>query len=125
MAIIAFIYTTGYVDRGDPGAHDYTELTLNLDGQWNALDLSAIVPAGAKAVLIVLELVGSTIFADFRMRKHGNANDYAISSGNVQVVAIANYNDCVVAVDADRKIDYIGGEVAISTVTMVIKGWWL
>lgn len=117
--------TTSYVDRGDPAAEDYTAATLTKDGAWHELDLSAIVPAGAKAITFGLVVLTSTIDSAARFKRFGNLNDKAITGINTQVSNIAFVGDLTVAVNAARKISYFFSNVVWIITNITVKGWWL
>lgn len=116
---------TSFVDRGDPAALDFTKGDLLQDNAWHDLDLSAIVPAGAKAVLIALSIASAYVNKDVKFRKNGVAPTPAISNSRTQVANIYYYTDNVVAVDADRKIEYLTTVPPWIAINIVIKGWWL
>jgi hypothetical protein len=114
---------TGFVDRGDPAAFDKS--TWTKDDAAHDWDLSAIVPAGAKAVLlrVVGMLSAGTSFAFFR--KNGNTNVFNTGSlfvhqaGNPEEVNIA------VACDSGRVIEYVVSSSGTwAGLDAVVRGWW-
>lgn len=115
---------TSFVDRGDPADYDKTSWTR--DNAWHDWDLSAIVPAGAKAVLLRIygydESVGQYIF----FRKNGNANAANTAAAYTQGINYAFAHDLVVACDTDRIIEYLAS-TAWNTAfpKAVVRGWWL
>lgn len=116
---------TSFVDRGDPAAYDFTKLTLTSDGTWHVMDLSAIVPAGAKAVTLRSDLWNADVGIHLRMRTLGNTNLYNVSSAITQVAGIIIYNDHIIPLDTDRKIEYIMPSTTWIAVNITVKGWWL
>lgn len=116
--------TTSYVDRGDPAAADYTNATLTVDGNWHELDLSAIVPAGAKAIGISAFLETDVIERFARFRRHGNFNSVNTAAFATQVANLNMAGDLVVNIDSDRKIDYLIDASGFVSFAMAVKGWW-
>ncbi len=113
-----------FVDRGDFNTYDWTQATLTTDGTWNDLDLSGIVPAGAKAVSINLLLADDVAGSHFSLRKNGNSNAFVQTPMYTQVGGILNGYTVTVACDANRVIEYYGANVAFATITIVVNGWW-
>lgn len=113
----------GWVDRGDPSSVDFSSFTN--DGTWRDLDLSSIVPAGAKAAM--LRLVGQATTNDklFSVRKNGNSN--SLNVGGIWLVA-ANVNhvaDVIVTLDSNRIVEYAGTSATWSNQTITVKGWFI
>lgn len=109
-------------DRGDPASADYTQATLTLDSSWNDLDLSGIVPTGAKAVALrVVITAGTGKYILFR--RNGNSNIINISQvtqGSL-TSTLAAVGDLVVPCDANQVIEYYGTG---GTLEVTVKGWW-
>lgn len=116
--------THSFVDRGDPASADWTEATLTVDGNWNELDISSIVPATAKAVLfscIIRDDAASTICG---FRKSGNVNFWNVSQMFTQVANVFYQQDICVAGSTNQKIEYNIG-AGMDTVYLTVRGWWL
>lgn len=116
--------TAGFVDRGDPAAYDFELNYFVRNAQWHLLDLSGIVPENAKAVLLLAYSKATVINNDFMVRMHGNVNLYSRSQLRTFVADVAIFQDWVVNLDTDRKIDYkldIGNWTAAG---ITVKGWW-
>lgn len=118
-----------YVDRGDPAAWDWLETgskaVLNTDNTWRDLDCSAIVPAGAIAILFLMLLKDDTADARFSMRKNGNTNAFAVTSGRTQVANISFVQNAIVACDTNRVVEYNGDNLAFTTCALIVQGWWI
>lgn len=112
-----------FVDRGDPAAADFTSFTT--DSYWHDLDLSSIVPSGAKAVLLGLELLDDAAGSYFLVRKNGNSNAYNADKIRTQVANISMDGNLIVFVDANRVIEYRAAAVTFSSIEMVVRGWWI
>lgn len=113
-----------YEDRGDPAAYDFDEGDLTTDGTWRDLDLSGIVPAGAKTVQLFVIVIDDTVGRNFQFRKNGNSNEYNHTVARSYVANVASYCDMTVSCDTDRKIEYKASNVAWSGIGIVVRGWW-
>lgn len=115
---------TSFVDRGDPAAYDWDLTDLTIDGAWHDLDLSGIVPAGAKSVLLSLYVKATAINKSLTLRKNGNVNTVN-SAGIIPPVANVFYrNDSTVACDTDRKIEYAGSAGFFNAIYISVRNWW-
>ena len=115
----------GFVDRGDPAAIDFTTSHFTTDGTYRDLDLSSIVPAGAVAVSLSVLIYDNAAGSFFGFRKKGNSNDVNRARIRTQVSNEVIEGDLVVAVDKDRKVQYIGSNLTFSEIDVVVKGWWI
>lgn len=118
--------TTAYVDRGDPAADDFTISSFTRDSTWRDLDLSSIVPAGAKAVALRIAYRNTTAGPDASFRKKGNSNAINMSTILCTVANQAASADLAVLCNTNRFIQYYfynSGTWNIANVT--VKGWWL
>jgi len=114
-----------FYDRGDPGAADF--LSFTNDSLWHTLDLSSIVPSGATAVSLKVSYAatrnggGSYI----ELRKNGNSNTINVGIIFTQVANNVISGDMVIAVDSNRKIQYLAlsGD-SIDSAEVTVKGWW-
>jgi len=115
---------TGFIDRGDPAAVDFAYGDLTHDGAWRDLDLSGIVPAGAKAVSLFHRQNTGTVLKHIYFRTKGNVNDKNVSKTFQQVANILRGKDHTIPLDADRKIQYESNIPIFSTCNITVKGWW-
>lgn len=117
-----------FQDRGDPAAYDYEETgdksILDTDGDWHDLDLSAIVPTGAKAILLRVSIQDDSVGSFFLLRKNGRVSDFNIAILRTQVADAYIDQAIVIACDTNRVIEYKGSDVAFSLVALVVSGWW-
>lgn len=111
-------------DRGDPAAWDWRLVNLTEDGAWHDLDLSAIVPAGAKAVLLRVRYSADAITHNAKFRKNGNANVYNMGILYASVANIFMMQDIVCACDSNRVIEYLLTSPNTTACDICIKGWW-
>lgn len=113
-----------YVDRGDPASYDYAKTDLTIDGAWHDLDLKAIVPAGAKAVLIVGHVEGNAVDWTIKFRKKGNTNE--VNHGGMETLR-AQVERCrmmICSIDANRVLEYNADNQAWTTLDLAVRGWW-
>jgi len=113
-----------FVDRGDPSSPDFTETDLTFDGAWHDLDLSSVVPAGAKAVLLRVKIRDDVANTTLRFRKNGNSNTLNVSVIMQHVAGQYNWEDLVVACDANRVIEYMSPS-SLLNVFITVGGWWI
>jgi len=113
-----------YVDRGDPAAYDYAKEDLDLDGAWHDLDLSALVPAGAKAVFIMGHIEGTAVDWGIIFRKKGNTNE--VNHGGMETLraGVERHRSSTVSLDADRVIQYKADNQSWTTLDLSVRGWW-
>jgi len=116
--------TVGFVDRGDPVAHDFSLANFTTDGTWRDLDLSTIVPAGAKAVLVKVIISDGAVNSQFALRKNGNTNTVTSANLRTQAVDVYHDGDMVVALDGNRFIEYYGDNLTFSAIYLSVKGWF-
>lgn len=115
---------TGFVDRGDPPDYDYTAGDFIKDSAWHELDLSAIVPAGAKAVLFRVDPLNPNVGNKFVVRKHGNVNDINTAKVYIMVSGVPDSRCFSCSLDSDRKIDYWITSGTWMVLDFTVKGWW-
>ena len=117
---------SSFVDRGDPASADFAHGGLTIDTAYHGLDLSSIVPAGAKAVLLRCSLGNATAGVYIAFRENGNNNGINIDRW---VTAVASgpgmYHSFVVACDANRVIEYAVQNSGSWSIGITVGGWWL
>jgi len=114
-----------FVDRGDPNAHDFTKINFVTDGTWHDLDLSAIVPAGAVAVMLKLQINATAANKLVYFRKNGNVQPFNVSFLATQVPNIWNGDDLIVALDTDRKVEYLIHIATWGSINLTVSGWFV
>lgn len=114
----------GFHDRGDPAAVDFVLANFEVDGNWHELDLSAIIPDGAKAVLFRADFEATTIEKAVWFRKPGNTNTINMSIPWTQVATAEKKEDYTCPISTDRKLEYNFRPAAWLKFDFVVKGWW-
>ena len=108
-----------------PTADDFTLPNFITDGQWHDLTLSAIVPAGAKAVLFLICITDNVAGSVMRLRKKGQTDEYNITLMRTQVInSTIDYCE-LVECDVNRIIQYNFTNTVWTAIDMVVRGWWV
>lgn len=113
-----------YVDRGDPAAYDKIKTDLTTDATWRDIDLSAIVPAGAKAVLLKTLVESAGVGDKIRYRQKGNSNEINVCGCEALRANVERTRLGITAIDASRVMQYNADNVAWTTLSIVVRGWW-
>ena len=116
-----------YVHRTGVGDYDYDVTTLTQDGAWHVLDLSAIVPASAKLVLLRLAAAHGLKGKCFRVCKAGESNIYACANVVTQVADVINEQTALVDCSG-QQIQYwatINVPYPFTLLWLVVLGWFL
>jgi hypothetical protein len=119
------LYSLGFVDRGDPSAYDFTLTDFTTDGNYYDLDLSAIVPAGAKAVIIRIIAQDDATGSIVLFRKNGTSNAYNIMGVRTQVSGVFADGIAIVAVDTNRVVEYRTSNTTYSAINVSVCGWFI
>jgi hypothetical protein len=116
---------SSFVCRGDATAYDYTLGSFTTDMSWRDLDLSAIVPTGAFAVLLKTQLEDDAADSVIQYRTNGYSNIITASTVRTQVAGINAEKDSIVFMDANRVIEYRATNTTFTAINVVVIGWWL
>ncbi len=114
-----------YVDRGDPATNDYGVGDLTTNGTWVDLDLSGIVPAGAKAVNLKLFVVDDAVSSTLQIRKNGNSNEVAGLAVSTQVSGVGIFGFGSISCDTNRVVEYNAANTTWTTIFITVLGWWI
>ena len=105
---------------------DFQIGAFTVDGAWhvNGLDLSAIVPAGAVAVVLDLFVrgTGSDLLAQLRHSAGSSQNRAYIKTQVANVYP--PYAPATIAIDTDRLLDYYV-EANITVFSIAVVGWYI
>lgn len=113
------------VDRGDPASVDKAVGDFNTNGVVHDLDLSAIVPEGAYAIIVSVWVRHVTANRDIKFRKKGNSNWYNVFPVNALVANMTEYAQGKVFCNAGRVIEYITHNSTYAIIDLVVDGWYL
>lgn len=113
-----------YVDRGDPAANDYDVGDLTTDATWRDIDLSGIVPSGAKAILMKTTLKSGGATDKIRYRLKGNVNEINACGCESLRANVGRTRLGIVSIDANRVMQYNADNIAWTALSFVVRGWW-
>ena len=120
---LANLFSLFMVDRGDPSDWDFDEGDLTTDDTWRDLDLSSIVPAGARFVIIGGYIVDDAVGSAILFRENGNSNEYNRGGMSTQVINTGKGLNITVACDSSRIIEYKASNVTFTGIKIVVRGW--
>ena len=113
---------TRYVVR-DTNAWDFTESDFPTTDWWvtDGLDLSSIVPSGARAVDLLVHIRSSSALGKFSLRRN-SSYQLNIADWFAQVLGRTYSSVQRIAIDPDRKLDYWRDSEA-DYVRLAVVGW--
>lgn len=117
--------TTGFVDRGDPAGYDYRKVNFVTDSSWHTFDLSAIVPAGAKAIFFRARIANNYVQKLMAVHRYNHSNTYNSSRTYTTTAGVFKEITFVVAVDETRRIRYYFTGGGWTSIDICICGWWI
>jgi hypothetical protein len=115
--------TGGFTPRGDIPSWDFVVGDLTTDGNWNDLDLSSIVPSGAVAVLLHIQLNEDAVRV-VAFRRNGDPYNQPRSRIGVHVASVLQYQDLIVQCDPSRVIEYKADNATWTGISIAVRGWW-
>lgn len=109
------------------GTADFTQADFTTDGAWHVdgLDLSAIVPAGSIAINLRVILNDNNASFLFRLRRNAGAGDNNAIDVRMQVSNFAVEEHAIINCDSDRKLDYWTTNEALTSLNIIVLGWWI
>ncbi|GEM_PF-5851327 len=108
--------------RGDPSSMDKTQADLTMDAAWHDLDLSAIVGAGEKMVVLFVSAQDNTVGAYLQFRKNGQSNANNIGGLSIIVANQYHYATIIIFCDSSGVIEYKVSET-FSNINIGVVGW--
>jgi len=114
-----------YIARGDVGTPDYDQNDLTLDGAVHTLDISAIVGAGTRFVLVAANITNSSPGKVFRLMQASYTNPASASIIATQVANVIVNSDLWVLTNASGEIRYMATANGWSVVQLLIRGWFV
>ena len=113
-----------FIDRGNPAARDMGFFNFTIDGAWHDVDLSGVVPVGATGVCLAVEIKANTADVLIDWRKKDNVNTINKSRVLTYLANVETSNDCTLAVNSDRVVQYRVIGAGVTDLSMVVKNWW-
>lgn len=117
--------TASFVDRGDFDTTDFGGYDFNQDGDWHELDLSGIIPAGAKGVCFWFDGYSDTVESHVMFRPKGWTHLGNGSDAIAQVAGVLIRYEFTLGLGADRIIEYAFHTSDWEWLGLVVKNWWL
>ncbi len=111
------------IDYGDSSSAGWDLTALTTDGAWHDLDLSSIVPAGAKFVLMKIYVQDDAAGSYVQLRKNGNTEIFNAFTCRTQVANQVNEQDGWVACDTNRVIEYRTANLTYTAIYLRVRGW--
>ena len=113
-----------YIDRGDVAAVDYNVTTLTADDNWHDMDISSIVGATRKLVLIISDLKDNAGGKVMLMRTKGNVNEVNIAPcGTIKADKTCSRN-MFLYTDDNGFVQYKIKSGVWTTINLTIRGWF-
>ena len=115
----------------EPTAYDYDKAALaaigDVAGTWYDLDLSAIVPEDASAVLIKILGIDNATTSEFHFRKNGQVNVFQICGIFTCMANMREEDQLEVGVDVNRKIEFRADPKSSdwASIDLVVLGWYI
>jgi len=111
--------------KPDQQSYDFTQNDFTKDDSYHDLDLSAIVPAGAKAVLIWGSFKSDTGGTEINWAQNEHSGTYLKVMRHQPVADIAQEFDCIIPLDSLRVIQYrIESAPTYVNINMSVVAWW-
>ena len=114
-----------FTNRGDPNGPDFVKANFTIDNLWHDLDLSGIVGAASKLVLIRGLFTSNTAGVQFLLKTKGN-----VSAWNGVTVFTQRVSGCIaldmwLCTDANGYIQYyVQNTGTWSVIQLTIGGWF-
>ena len=114
-----------YVPRAAT-THDIDEGDLTEDGTWkiDGLDLSAIVPDGAKAVVLGVRMADDAANSILQIRQNVTAAG-VVKNLTTQVANIEVEGHATLGIDSNRLMDYSASNLAFTYIRITVLGWYI
>lgn len=113
-----------FYDRGDAGGADLAFASMTADFAYHDWNLSSIIPAGTKLVLLrVWRMKSSSADDEIKFRPKGGEDEYNVTFVSVNLSAEDTYETCLVVPDADRIIQY-ALRSTFSDANFIVGGWF-
>lgn len=107
-----------------PVTFDFVVGDFTTDASWHDLDLSGIIPEGAKAVLIKMTTYQGSVGTKFLMKKKGTIDGNCIDT-ETQVNLRDERAQGIIGVDENRKVQYWGSNNVWGYINIIIMGWFI
>ena len=135
-AFVLFFINTGLQMREDApydiiysnGANSGT-INIVVDGNFNDVDLSSIVPVGAKVVIFFMSAEDDAINSSVIFRAKGTTGGSNLGGIATQTVGSITSGDATISLDSSRKVQLRVSPGTFATasdlLSIGVKGWWI
>lgn len=115
-----------YEDRGDTENFDFTLSDFTTDGEDYDLDLSNILPEGAKAVIFRVRVKDGAVDSIVTFRPFG----YSSSTKHgyvIRTIVVDDFNEAlfIVPLNSKRILKYNGTNLTFTNIDLVVTGWFI
>lgn len=114
-----------WTDRGDVADSDYENGDLTKDAQYHDMDLSSIVGAGKRLVLLRVGMAEDAGGKKCRFRTKGFSHNYNLSTRYTQVANKTVDGDVWVETDANGVIEYLFDAATWTIIYIIVRGWFV
>lgn len=114
-----------YTHAGDPSGYDFQVGNLTTNGQYQDLDLASIVTVAAVAVHLEVNIQDDEVQSSIAFRKKGLSNNYNRTLIRNQLANVTAGRCLIVALDANRKIEYSATNTEFTTINIAVLGWFI
>ncbi len=115
---------TRWNDRGDVAVYDYIEATLTADGAWHDLDISGIVGASRRLVVIESNLKDNAGGKTMIMRTKGNVNEINVSPCGTITADKTCSRNMILYTDINGVLQYKIESGVWAIIDLAIRGWF-
>lgn len=115
---------TRWYDRGDVAAYDYTVATLTADGAWHDLDISGIVGAARRLVLINTYLKDNAGGKMLSLKTKGNVNGINIEECSTVVADKTCSRNAWLYTDTNGVLQYNIEVATWANTDLAIRGYF-
>jgi hypothetical protein len=114
----------GYVNRGSTNNYDFLKTDLTIDGLEHTIDMSGLIPAGAKAVQLAVVYDNNTVGQYFSLQTATGILEKNKIFFPVHVASQAHWLEDLLALPTDRILYYYASNAGTwGSLSIVIRGW--
>jgi len=115
--------STTFFDRGNADSYDFSLADFTTDGEWHDLDLSAILPSGAKCVIFWVQINDDATSSWICFRKKGSLSVYNQGVCRTQVANVWCDAQMTIPCDSNRVIEYSAIDRIFTGIYLIVNGW--
>jgi len=112
-----------YTHLPNAAHYDFVTTSFTTDGQWHALDLSAILPTQAKLAHIFNALTDDTTSL-LVVQSYDEQDAYNRFAHRIAVANVASYSEGILDVSNSKRLRYYTSNVTFTEIGLKIRGYW-